>query len=127
MNISEILATLYTVADETPIAFMNMQTREKSYAITTYGQSHRDNHSTYAFQSFPSSSRLTAADFRETLQYELDNNTTFEWSGNMGQGPEYTVTPETEIAIIEHDRDSNGKIITWFEANGEMIFFTHAY
>lgn len=126
MNIAEIFAALDTIPAETPIAFMNIKTREKTYSLSGNAHSHRGNHSHYAFDKSTGSHKTTAEEFRNELTWELENTKTFEWGGNLGQGPEYSLDLGTEIAITEGYRDADGKILTWFATADEIIFFTHA-
>lgn len=127
MNIAEIFAALDFIHPQTPIAFMNIKSREKFYALSGNTHAHRGDHSTYAFDRSEGDHQMTAEEFRNDLQWELDNTESFEWGGNLGQGPEYPMNLNTEIAITDGYRDSEGKILTYFDAGDEMIFFTHAY
>ena len=126
MNIAEIFAALDTVPAETPLAFMNIKTREKTYALSGNAHSHRGTHSQYAFDKSSGDHKITAEEFRDELTWELENTKTFEWSGNLGQGPSYSLDLDTKIAITEDYRDSEGTILTWYATDEEMIFFTDA-
>lgn len=122
MNIDSLIKTTKTVADETRVVFINNETREQTLSIDWSAHSFRGNHSQIAFDK-SSGDHMTASDFRERLEGELGEEQ--EWGGNMGRGPVYTTTGETEVSITEDYRDSKGQIEAWFynEASAELLFF----
>ena len=123
MNIKAIVEATRTVADGTDVVFVNNETREQTRNLSYSPHPFRNNHSMLAFDKAPALGNITAADLRERLTDELGEN--HEWAGNMGQGPVYTVTEETEIAITEDYRDGKGRVVAYFanEAENELLFF----
>jgi len=123
MNIDSLIKATNTVANETRVVFINNETREQTRSIDWSAHSFRGNHSQIAFDKSHSDNYMTAEEFRERLESELGEEQ--EWGGNMGRGPVYTTTGETEVAITEDYRDSKGEIAAWFhnEATAELLFF----
>lgn len=123
MNIDSIIAATRTANDGTYVVFVGNETRNQTRNISYSSHSFRGNHSKLAFDKTEAISYLTAADLRERLTDELGQD--YEWGGNMGQGPVYTTNGETEIAITDHYRSSDGEIVAYFynEADDELLFF----
>jgi hypothetical protein len=124
MNIAEIIAATKTVSDSTEIVFINNATRAETSNVSYSAHAFRGYHNKIAFDHATGLEPMRAATWREILEDSIGEEQ--EWAGNMGRGPVYTTTEETEVAITEHYRDSNGEIVAWFATPERLMFFTGA-